>query len=208
MSDRNLDVPSSEISQTAAHEEMLDEIIDKVLVLSENPEKDDALIKRLQYDLATKIHSPAEIARRYGLFDVQELRDYLLSHPQIVDGVKKIRALFESEEGIETRMRAKFQYSTEDLIPVMHSLVGNPGIPVQQRIDGFKQLQRGAGMDGIRDKNSEGPSGQRFVLNILFGGDAKNTTIAGTVPEDPASIPAPPSGMEEDHQEDPVEEEV
>src|SRR5262252_4319386 len=112
--------------ETQAQEAMLDEIIDRVLVLNEDPQRDDALIQRLQYDLATKIHPPAEISRRYGFLDVEELRDYLMAHPQLIDGVKKIRALFECVEGIEARMRAKFQFATEDLIPVMHDMVKSP----------------------------------------------------------------------------------
>lgn len=175
---------------TQIEEAALDQIIDKVLVLSEKPAHDDALIQRLQYDLAIKIHPPTEIARRYGFFDLDELREYLTMHPGIVENVKKIRALFESEEGIETRMRAKFQFATEALIPTMADLVASDNVPIAQRIDGFKQLQRGAGMDGSRS-NADGPAGQRFVLNIMFGGD-QNMRIAGVVPEDASTIPPPP----------------
>jgi len=179
-------MPDAEIQRQEA---MLDEIIDQVLVLDENPQRDDALIQRLQYDLAIKIHPPAEIARRYGFLDTEELRDYLTKHPQVIDGVKKIRALFECEEGIEARMRAKFQYATEELIPVIQHLVKDPGVPIASRVDSFKQLQRGAGMDGMRADKAETPAGQRFVLNILFSPEHR-VALSGTVPEDPGSIPS------------------
>lgn len=189
------------------HEASLDSIIDKVLVLSEKPEVDDALIQRLQYDLAIKIHTPEEIARRYGLFDVEELRQYLTMHPQIIEGVKKIRAVFESDTGVEDRMRTKFQFATEELIPTMAQLALNPAIPAAQRIDSFKQLQRGAGMDGLgRDRGAGEGGGQKFVLNILFSGDNRQVSIAGTIPEDPSAIPPPNEPSRSIVDEEPDEE--
>ena len=194
--------------QTAQDEESLNSIIDQVMILSDNPQKDDALIQRLQYDLATGVHPPAEIARRYGLFDVAELKTYLLLHPEIVDRVKKLRAMYQSEAGIEDRMRSMFQYATEDLIPIMHDIVKHPSIPIAQRIDSFKQLQRGAGMDGQRAEKDGQLAGQRFVLNIMFDG-GQDVRLSGTAPIDPQAIPSPPMHLgtvtEAEEDQDPLE---
>jgi hypothetical protein len=174
----------------ADQEAELDDIIDRVLVLSDNPDVEDALILRLQYDIAAKIHLPEEIVRRYGLPDLDALKEYLVQHPQVVFGAKKLRALFESGEGVEARMRAKFQFATEDCIPVISQLVNNPSVPFAARIDGFKQLQRGAGADGAGRAEGRGPlsSGQSFVLNIFL--DPKHrTTISGTTVDNPGDIP-------------------
>ena len=51
-----------------------EDISDQLLTLDDNPQLDDALILRLTYDLATRMHSAEVIARRYGLGSVDELR--------------------------------------------------------------------------------------------------------------------------------------
>src|SRR5215467_79943 len=118
------------------------------LVLSENPQQDDALILRLTYDLALRMHSPEVIAKRYGLTDEIELRQYLRDHPAIIQDALKARAVFQSDESTEARIRTKFMRATEQLIIPIAALVADPKTPIAQRIDGFKQMQRGAGVDG------------------------------------------------------------
>jgi hypothetical protein len=161
------------------------------MVLSENPQLDDALILRLQYDLAIGIHLPDAIAQRYGLRDKEDLREYLRRHPQIVENARKAKALVESNESVEGRVRIKAMYATEDLIHTTHEIAQDIRTPMQQRLDAFKQLSRVAGVDGLRpDKATTGSGGgHSFVLNILFTDETK--TIQGTV-VDSAQI-APPA---------------
>lgn len=179
------------------------------LVLSENPQLDDALILRLQYDLALGIHLPDAIAQRYGLRDKENLREYLRRHPQIVENARKAKALVESNESVEGRVRVKAMYATEDLIHTTHEIAQDIRTPMQQRLDAFKQLSRVAGVDGLRDKSpttGSGGGGHSFVLNILFTDETK--TIQGTV-IDSTQI-APPamgtSGEQDDEPDEPDEE--
>jgi hypothetical protein len=183
------------------------------MVLDQNPYHDDALIQRLQYDLATGMHQPDEIARRYGLKDKNELRNYLRQHPMLVEEARKIKALFNSAEGTETRVRAKFQRATEELIVPIAHVVRDPLTPVGARIDGFRQLQRGAGLDGVsalaRGDGAGRQTGTAFNLTINFAG-GRQEVISGTTVLDADSIPPPSSGQllttgsEEDYPEEEV----
>jgi hypothetical protein len=114
----------------------------------------------------------------------------------ILAEAKKLRALFDSDESVETRVRMRFLHATESLIAPMHNLVADNRTPVSARIDGFKQIQRGAGVDGMpaerRGTGATGPSGTAFVLNINFR-NGQSTKISGTTVLDADEIPGPPA---------------
>lgn len=153
------------------------------LFLDENPLLDDALIMRLTYDLATRLHSSEVIAQRYGLTDKEALRKYLRAHPKIVSDAKKLHAAWESGPGTEERTRMKFLQATEELIIPIAGLVADPRTPLQARIDGFKQLQRGAGLDGMTaaaKAAAQGEQGKAFNLVINFAG-GREQVISGEV---------------------------
>jgi len=170
----------------------VDRLVDHVLVLDNNPQLDDALILRLQYDLATKTHTYDDIARRYGLTNVAELADYLKTHPNIVTEAKKLRALFNSDRAVEERVRLRFLYATESLIAPMQHIAGDIRTPIGARIDAFKQIQRGAGVDGLpaqqRGAAGGNTGGQPFHLNIIFS-NGQRTQISGTPVIDADEIP-------------------
>jgi hypothetical protein len=179
---------------TSPEDLIIDNVVDQVLVLDSNPQIDDALIQRLKYDLATKTHNYEVIAKRYGLSGVPELFEYLRSHPAVTEDAKKLRALFQSDESIEARVRMRFLVATESLIAPMHNLVADPNTPTNARIDGFKQIQRGAGVDGVpaasRGEGGSPGGGTPFVLNINFK-NGERTTISGTTVVDANEIPGP-----------------
>lgn len=180
----------------AKPDEPIDRIVDHVLVLNDNPLLEDALIQRLQYDLATKTHNYETIAKRYGLKGEAELLRYLKQHPTVVAEAKKLRALFHSDENMEQRVRQRFLSATETLIAPIQHLVFDPSTPTAARIDGFKQLQRGAGIDGApRDAPKGGvPGGSPFVLNINFR-NGLSTRISGTTVLDADEIPPPSTAV-------------
>lgn len=138
--------------------------------LDPNPALDDALILRLQYDLAAKIHPPETIAARYGFAGIKGLYQYLSHHPQVVANVKKARAAIESDEGSEGRVRLKALQATEVLIAPTALIAMDPRVAPQQRIDAFKQLSRVAAVDGsgAAAAAAKAGSGAAFTLNILF----------------------------------------
>jgi hypothetical protein len=163
----------------------IDALIDEVIVLDDNPAVDDALILKLQYDLALQLHPFDEIAIRYGLRTPERLYKYLKGHPNIVAGVKKLRANLESEEGVEARVRLKALAATENLIIPTASIAADPRIPAQQRIDAFKQLNRVGGVDGSQAANKNASTiGANFVLNIHFRNGSDETIVATVAPPD------------------------
>jgi hypothetical protein len=174
--------------------DVLDRVIDDpdYLILDENPQLDDALILRLTYDLATGMHNGEAIAKRYGLRDGKELREYLRQHPNVVREAQRLRSLFLSDEATEARIRAKFLRATEQLIIPIAALVADPRTPITNRIDGFKQMQRGAGVDGAPPAamKAAGGGGTPFSLTINFAG-GRAEQITGTTVVDADEIPAP-----------------
>jgi len=167
---------------------------EEILVLDDNPLLDDALILRLTYDLATKLHKPEVIAHRYGLGGVEDLKSYLKSHPAVVQRARKLHALFESDGASEERVRMKFLQATEELIIPMAGLVADPRTPLSARIDGFKQIQRGAGLDGLsaNAKAQQGKdAGQPFQLVINFAGGREAFNLNATTVVEPDEIPLP-----------------
>jgi hypothetical protein len=186
----------------------IDQIVDQVLVLDGGAAIEDALIQRLKYDLATKTHTYETIAKRYGLGGTQELLRYLSDHPGIVEDAKKIRAMFQSDQNVEGRVRTLFLHAAENLIPTMHNLVMDARTPVSARVDGFKQIQRGAGVDGTPRlaPGQQGTGGTPFVLNINFK-NGTQTRIAGTTVLDAGEIPAP-SQHPEEYSEEEFDEDV
>lgn len=138
--------------------------------LDPNPLLDDALVMRLVYDIAADIHKSDTLALRYGFADKDALRRYLAKHPRIIQEAQKARALMESDESSETRVRLKAMQATEKLIAPTAGLAMDPRIAPQQRIDAFKQLSRVSGLDASAaaqalNKTGGGPA---FTLNILF----------------------------------------
>jgi hypothetical protein len=151
------------ITDIAVGRQMSDDFLDP------NPALDDALILRLTYDLAAKIHNKPTIAHRYGFKNVLGLFKYLEKHPAIVDNVKKARAIIESDEGSETRVKLKAIQATEALIAPTTHIAMDPRVAPQQRIDAFKQLSRVSGMDGSAAAMAAAKNyGPAFTLNILF----------------------------------------
>lgn len=135
--------------------------------LDPNPLLDDALIMRLTHDIATGLHEGDDLAARYGFDGVGAMRRYLLRHPRIIVNAQKMKALIDSDEGSEARVRLKAIHATEELIQPTAAIAADPRIAPQQRIDAFKQLSRVSGLDNSA-KVAAGAGGPAFTLNILF----------------------------------------
>jgi hypothetical protein len=154
--------------------------------LDPNPLLDDALIMRLTYDMAAGIHEGDTLATRYGFTDTAALRRYLKKHPQIIVNAQKGRALVESDENTESRVRLRAMQATEDLIPTTAAIAADPRIGPQQRIEAFKQLSRVSGLDASAAAKAANPGGPAFSLNIIFR-NAPTETIT-VVPDEPAPM--------------------
>lgn len=151
--------------------------------LDPNPLLDDALIMRLTYDMAAGIHEGDTLAARYGFADTAALRRYLKKHPQIIVNAQKGRAIVESDENTEGRVRLRAMQATEDLIPTTAAIAADPRIGPQQRIEAFKQLSRVSGLDASAAAKAANPGGPAFSLNIIFR-NAPTETIT-VVPDEP-----------------------
>jgi hypothetical protein len=105
----------------------------------------------------------------------------------------------------------KFLQATEELIIPMAGLVADPRTPLSARIDGFKQIQRGAGLDGLsaNAKAQQGKdAGQPFNLVINFAGGREAFNLQATTVVEPDDIPLPllPGSAIGQEDEEPAEE--
>lgn len=145
----------------------------------------------LRYDLVNKITDYETIGERYGFGGKAGLIKFLHSDPEFCAEVGKMRAAISSDMNAQDRCRVKAAHASEELVAPIAGLVANPATPAATRIDGFKQLNRMAGVDGIpaAGKSGDAAPGTQFSLTINMP-DGRSETIT-TVVEAPAAI-APP----------------
>jgi hypothetical protein len=171
--------------------------------LDPNPLLDDALIMRLTHDIATGLHEGDDLAARYGFADEKAMRRYLLRHPRIIVNAQKMKALIDSDEGSEARVRLKAIHATEELIQPTAAIAADPRIAPQQRIDAFKQLSRVSGLDGgAAAKAAMGSGGPAFTLNILFRNNPAETLSFTPETPIPPQITPRVTDVEDDLDED------
>lgn len=174
-----------------AGKQKIDQAVDKISVLADDANRDASLILRLQYDVAAQLNTYPVIAKRYGFAGEEDLFVFLQEHPEITKNIKQIRALINSEENSETRVRMKAVQATEFLIATTTSIAADDTVSPQQRIDAFKQLSRVGGVDGVNSAAKGGAaSGTAFTLNILFRNREKET-LSFTPEEPDVALPSP-----------------
>lgn len=156
------------------------------------PQLDPQLRQPLRFDLVNKIHDYETIGNRYGLGGKQGLEDYLRSDPEFCAEVGKMRALVSSDMGAEKRCRLKAAIASEELVARIAGIVANPATAGGVAIDGFKQLNRMAGVDGIPAASKDGHAqvGTAFTINFQFSG-GRTETLTTTIVEAQAIAPPP-----------------
>jgi hypothetical protein len=166
--------------------------VDQVIQQAGPPTLAPELRLPLRYDLVNKIHDYETIAERYGFGDKAGLIRFLQSEPEFSADVGRLRSLLGSDMSAQERCRLKAAIASEELVARIAGIVANPGTTAAAAIDGFKQLNRMAGVDGIpaTGKNGEATPGTQFSLTINMP-DGRSETIT-TVVEAPTAI-APPA---------------
>jgi len=166
---------------TTPSEQEIDRVVSAMQI-----ELDDDLTGRLIQDVAYRIHAPETIAVRYGFGTVDNLKQYLASHPQVTKETQRLRAIVDSDGSLEARARLKAGFASENLVPQIHGIASDPTKPAGVRIDAFKQLNRMAGLDGMPASAKDGGgSGTQFNLTINMPG-GRTEKIVTTVVDQPA----------------------
>jgi len=121
-------------------------------------------------ELAAGLSDAASVRERYGISQAQW--DVLKASPvfrrMLAEAVRELRG----DLNAGNRIQKKADIVLEDAIPAYDSMIHNPDVPAQARIDAGKLLAQLAGRTA---KQGEGgaPAGGRFTLNINLGGREK-----------------------------------
>lgn len=141
-----------------------------------------ALNAHIAAELAAGLSDAAAVRDRYGISAAQwqTLKNSPVFRQMLADAVQEYRGDLKAGK----RIQMKADVVIEDAIPAYDSMIHNPEIPAQARIDAGKLL---AQLAGRNQKVSEGAvGGGGFTLNINLGND-KSVTIDGTATPAPSA---------------------
>lgn len=167
---------------------------------STDPRMSAAMLHVFVNDLAQGIKTHKEIATRYGFQDLQHLFVYLQRHPEVRRRIKEHKAIWESDDAVELRIKKLAAISLLDALPQTTNIMNDELHPPAIRLDALKAHARIAGVDTTgapKERGGElggGAVGGRFSINIVFPNAGKTETFT-TVRTDPppAVIEAEPA---------------
>lgn len=135
-----------------------------------------ALSAHIATELAAGLADAAAVRERYGISTDQweTLKKAPVFRKMLAEAVQKLRG----DLNAGARIQLKADIVLEDSIPAYDSMIHNPEIPAQARIDAGKLV---AQIAGRTNKGGEGgaPAGGGFTLNINVGGGREKLVIDG-----------------------------
>lgn len=169
-------------------EAAINAVVDATPVLDEQPAMSPQVLWAFCTDVAQNVMSYREIATRYGFVDVPQLREFLVAQHAVRRKVKEIRAIYESDENVETRIRHLAGHAVLAALPGTAQIMLNPRNPDSTRLEALQKHARIAGVDriGAGNENNAGmPVGGRFSVNIVFpnAGKVESFTTIDHTPE-------------------------
>lgn len=161
-----------------------------MLTPSTDPRMNTVTLHTFMNDLAQGIRTHEEIAVRYGFETVGNLLEYLQSKPEIVRRIKERRAIWQSDDATEIRIKKLSAHAVLDALHETGQIMMDTAHPPGTRIDALKAHARLAGVDAQPNPGKfSGPASDgsgRFSINIVFPNAGKTetfTTVVKTEPE-------------------------
>lgn len=168
--------------ETELETEQIDAAVDTTNILTGVPEMSTMAFFAFCVDTAQQIHTYAEIAKRYGFIDAAAMRDFLVNHPQILRKIKELRAVWQSDDNLETRLRKLAGHSVLEAMPDTAAVMFDKAVTPSVRLDALKAHARIAGVDGLppvgKDGTPMGGSGPKFSVSIVFSRAGKVETMS------------------------------
>lgn len=168
-------------------EEIIDELVDGITVIGGDPElaMDKSTLYAFCVDMAQKVHPYETIARRYGFAGEQALVEFLQNTPPVVKRVKELRAVWESDESVELRLRKLAGHSLLEALPDTASIMFDKQVTPGVRLEALRAHARIAGVDSPPHvpSGASGAAGQvggRFSVQIVFNNSGKVETITAS----------------------------
>jgi hypothetical protein len=169
-----------------------------VPVLPDPPEMTSLTLQAFCNDVARQIHSPREIATRYGFSSPKSAKQWIIDRPAVGRAIKELRAIWESEDNLEGRIRAYAQHALLEAAPDNARIMLDPTVHPSVRIDAMKETAKLAGVVGgpggiTRDRNGQVVAADgRFAVNIIFQSTGQVEHISTLAPSGAPDTPDPP----------------
>lgn len=163
-------------------------------VLADAPEMSSLALQAFCNDVARQVHTPSEIAERYGFANARAAAAWIKARPPVQRAIKELRAIWESEENLEGRIRAYYAHAVLEAAPENARIMLDPTVHPSVRIDGLKEMSKVAGLVGapggglVRDKNGNLVStggAAPFAVNIIFQSTGQVESITTVAPPPP-----------------------
>jgi hypothetical protein len=169
-------------------DEIIDELLDGITVVGAEPSMDKATLYAFCIDTAQRIHDYDVIARRYGFGDEAGMVEFLRAHPPVVKRVKELRAVWESDESVELRLRKLAGHSLLEALPDTASIMFDKQVTPGVRLEALRAHARIAGVDtpphipagGAGGMGGGGAGGGRFSVQIVFNNSGRVETITAS----------------------------
>jgi hypothetical protein len=166
-------------------EASVNEVVDTTPIITppidEQPTMSPQVLWAFCVDCAQNIMPYRELSMRYGFIDVPQLRDFLTSQDQIRKRIKELRAVWNSDENLETRVKTLAGHAVLAALPGTAQIMLDPRKPDSVRMDAMKEHAQIAGLRstgwGKGAGGPGGPEGGRFSVNIMFQNAGRVETI-------------------------------
>lgn len=177
--------PLGGLGGEAMDEEIIDDLLDGVEVVGADPSMDKATLYAFCVDTAQRIHEYDDIAKRYGFGSEARMIEFMRAHPPVIKRIKELRAVWESDESVELRLRKLAGHSLLEAIPDTASIMFDKQVTPGVRLEALRAHARIAGVDSPPHQaaggaGGPGGAGARFSVQIVFNNAGKVETITAT----------------------------
>lgn len=144
---------------------------------------DEQLLQRFITDYARDIRPRDEIADRYGFPSATYMDTFIEQNPGLRRRILQEQAAWKSDASSELRLREYARTLMLEGLPHLAAPLFDGKSPASTKVDVGKLLARIGAVDGAPPavKDSNGPAGNQFVLNISFAGSGRKEQITATV---------------------------
>lgn len=160
----------------------IDAAVDATPILTDVPEMSTMAFFAFCVDTAQGIHTYAEIAKRYGFESREAMHEFLVNRPVILRKIKELRAVWQSDDNLETRLRKLAGHSVMEAMPDTAAIMFDKAVTPGVRLDALKAHSRIAGVDGLPAMGKDGAArqegGGKFSVQIVFSGAGKVETLS------------------------------
>jgi hypothetical protein len=175
MSDTEEDVEEASVN------EVVDATPVVIAPVEDQPTMSPQVLWAFCVDCAQNIMPYREVALRYGFIDVPQLRDFIGTQNQIRKKIKELRAVWNSDDNVESRVKTLAQHAVLAALPGTSQIMLNTRVPDNTRLEALRDHAKIAGLTnnswGAGKAGPGGPEGAKFSVNIMFQNAGKVETI-------------------------------